>query len=454
MEKIAIHIKNYKNIKNQTFCFNPKFNCYFDEGENKFNFKEKENYINIFPKNINITAIVGKNGTGKSSILKAFLESLEGKDENLNIIYEKEKYISDFMTIYWDYSITDESFINIYPTKNNNMHGTNGRIVFIPSKVDDNFKSKIDIIEDIQNLAKSILSLDNIEEITSEFFKIQKVIIATRTEINNLKPIDLQYFQDYYDHKEKFFCYEVDIKNKNEINELITKDIAFIDFISEDNKKLLDLSFGEIQLLKILYNIQNIITKETECNNNILFLLDEIELGLHPQWQKMIINLLSKMTTKNDKKVYFVLTSHSPFILSDIPKENVIFLDKYKENEDKNQKVGNCKNATKDIDMKTFGANIHTLLSNGFFMSDGLMGEFARNKITEILNFLNDKEELKTIKKDQIKPIIESIGEDFLRNKLLNLYRNKFIKDEKEKEKQILKNKINELQKQYDELNK
>ena len=153
-----------------------------------------------------------------------------------------------------------------------------------------------------------------------------------------------------------------------------------------------------------------------------------------------------------NKKIHIIFSSHSPFILSDIPKENVIFLEKYKKDEDRNQKEGNCKNATKDIELKTFGANIHTLLSNGFFMSDGLMGEFAKSKINEILNFLNDKEELKTIQKEQIKPIIESIGEDFLRNKLLNLYYKKFITDKREIEKLILKNKIDELQKLHDEL--
>lgn len=117
-----------------------------------------------------------------------------------------------------------------------------------------------------------------------------------------------------------------------------------------------------------------------------------------------------------------------------------------------NLKNGNCINVSKHIELKTFGANIHTLLSNGFFMSDGLMGEFAKKKIKEILNFLNDKEELKTIKKEQIKPIIESIGEDFLRNKLLSLYHKKLTENEKETEKGILKNKIEELQRQLKEL--
>ncbi len=171
-----------------------------------------------------------------------------------------------------------------------------------------------------------------------------------------------------------------------------------------------------------------------------------------------MIEFFSKNFTQ---KLNFIFSSHSPFILSDIPKENVIFLYKYKENDDEVkkdiQKLGNCKNVNKNIKLKTFGTNIHTLLSDGFFMSDGLMGKFAKSKIIEILEYLNDTKnevELKTIHQEQIKPIIESVGEDFLRKKLLNLYRNKFIKDEKEKEKLILKNKIDELQKQHDELNK
>ncbi|WP_419672988.1 ATP-binding cassette domain-containing protein [Aliarcobacter butzleri] len=31
---------------------------------------EDKDYVSIFPKNINVTAIVGENGSGKSSILK------------------------------------------------------------------------------------------------------------------------------------------------------------------------------------------------------------------------------------------------------------------------------------------------------------------------------------------------------------------------------------------------
>ena len=86
---------------------------------------------------------------------------------------------------------------------------------------------------------------------------------------------------------------------------------------------------------------------------------------MHPNWQKKLINnldIILKSFKKKNTYTNIIITSHSPFILSDIPKENVIFL--------KNGKMENP-------DIKTFGANIHTLLANGFFMCDGLMGEFA-----------------------------------------------------------------------------
>ena len=189
-----------------------------------------------------------------------------------------------------------------------------------------------------------------------------------------------------------------------------------------------------------------------EEKNNIL-LFDEIELYLHPNWQKRVLKIILDFIHKNKlkKNLHIIVASHSPFILSDIPKENVIFLNKFDKEETKNKypkldakdlKDGNCINVSKHIELKTFGANIHTLLSNGFFMSDGLMGEFAKSKITEILDFLNNKEKLKTIQKEQIKPIIESIGEEFLREKLLKMYNEKYNIKSKDDEIEELKAEI------------
>ena len=120
----------------------------------------------------------------------------------------------------------------------------------------------------------------------------------------------------------------------------------------------------------------------------INILLDEIDLGLHPQWQKKFLNLILNIFKNYSIKLNIILTSHSTFILSDLPKENIIFLEKGKQVypfEDGKQ---------------TFGANIHTLLSHGFFMKEGLMGEFAKEKIQSIINYY---EEIKELTKEENK---------------------------------------------------
>lgn len=39
--------------------------------------------------------------------------------------------------------------------------------------------------------------------------------------------------------------------------------------------------------------------------------------------------------------------------------------------------------------MKTFGANIHHILKNSFFLKDGTMGQFAQKEINKIIQEIN-----------------------------------------------------------------
>lgn len=298
-------------------------------------------------------------------------------------------------------------------------------------------------------------TIRNISLLYDEFDKIFNII--DHKEIEPLKEF-LDYFinakeflekcEEIFLHKTYNFSYPIEKIPTNFIN-------LYKEFTKYENKFLIFsfeslLSSGQQFFLENFIRTYNFLKGNNnyyKSTNNILFCIDEGETSFHPNWQKEYIYNLIKFLSENfkEKEIHIIITSHSPFILSDIPKENVIFLDKYKKNEDKNQKEGNCKNVTKDIKLKTFGANIHTLLSDGFFMSDGLMGEFAKSKITEILDFLNDIEELKTIQEKQIKPIIESIGEDFLREKLLKMYNKKYTIKSKDDEIEELKAEIERL---------
>ena len=75
MELVYLWVEEYKNIQKQGFNFSPRFNCNYDEDSNELTIDENDDYIeNFFGENINVTAIVGKNGSGKSSFLDLILE--------------------------------------------------------------------------------------------------------------------------------------------------------------------------------------------------------------------------------------------------------------------------------------------------------------------------------------------------------------------------------------------
>ena len=121
--------------------------------------------------------------------------------------------------------------------------------------------------------------------------------------------------------------------------------------------------------------------------NNFNIILDEIELYYHPELQRTFISDLLdylKNIDYNNLEVLpnlnIIFITHSPFILSDIPAKNILFL---KSNENKSTAVLENK--------KSFGANIHELLGDNFFLSDDdiYIGEFAKTKISETIDWLN-----------------------------------------------------------------
>ena len=166
-----------------------------------------------------------------------------------------------------------------------------------------------------------------------------------------------------------------------------------IEFFNENNISFYSLSYGQKFLVKFIYSLLNQLLNLTSHKEykNIILILDEVEQGLHPNWQKkylsILINILNTDIEGFDYKYNIICATHSPFILSDLPKENIIFLKEGQEVKPFKEKE------------QTFGANIHTLLAHGFFMEDGLIGSFAKTKIDDIKK-LYDK--YKNIKENDV----------------------------------------------------
>lgn len=71
MELVYLWVEEYKNIHKQGFNFSPQFNCEYNNETKQLSINENDDYIeNFFGENINVTAIAGKNGGGKSSVLE------------------------------------------------------------------------------------------------------------------------------------------------------------------------------------------------------------------------------------------------------------------------------------------------------------------------------------------------------------------------------------------------
>lgn len=193
------------------------------------------------------------------------------------------------------------------------------------------------------------------------------------------------------------------------------------------------LSSGEQQhihsIQTILYHINNInsVFKQPKNKdsfkrieyNAINIILDEIELYYHPDFQRRFIkDLLAGVRNlkigynKGVNSINILLATHSPFILSDIPFSNILRL---KEGKPYNEKM-----------TQTFGANIHDLLANDFFLDKGFMGEFAKEKIESVIKYLSKNENDFNWNDEKTFHFITSIiGEPLLREALLELYKTK-----------------------------
>lgn len=143
------------------------------------------------------------------------------------------------------------------------------------------------------------------------------------------------------------------------------------------------MSSGEKQMLQsasyLLYHIKNIENIRMDSYRNpyhhINIVMDEAELYFHPEYQrKLIANMIDMIAAchinaTKIRSVNLMIATHSPFVLSDIPKSRILYLQNGERTEREQQ---------------TFAANFHELLYNQFFI-EYTMGEVGKKAIQEII---------------------------------------------------------------------
>ena len=138
------------------------------------------------------------------------------------------------------------------------------------------------------------------------------------------------------------------------------------------------LSAGEMSFLTLFSRLHDYFSwldrevGENEWERNQILFLDESETTLHPQLQRQLVSYIIEFFEcfVPHVKVHVIFATHSPILLSDIPKGNCCFL-----GED---------NMVDGL-VNTFGANIFDLYRMPFNMTTGTVGAFAEAKVNSAL---------------------------------------------------------------------
>lgn len=153
---------------------------------------------------------------------------------------------------------------------------------------------------------------------------------------------------------------------------------------------------------------------------NVIF--DEIELYFHPDLQRrflfLIVEALKSIHIEYIEGINILLVTHSPFVLSDLPKSNVLALSRTNE----------------DVVGETFCANIQEMLGQNFFMEYS-MGKIAQKQVEEIFctyNHIAGNEHVEISEEDwkRFSYVTSIVGDEYLHSslsrvmKILESYRN------------------------------
>lgn len=303
-----------------------------------------------------------------------------------------------------------------YITSFSSMANGNNKILEKYSFESDNPGGFItEAIDIFKSLPFSIeLNIDNIKDMLSNFIRLINDIIY-----QNDKPSKLIYGKLYIPLTNKFEKAVDKLINiyAESMQNLITGEYVRFGFEPK-------FSSGEQSLITLFSRLYSAIALKEHKHDEIferdglILLLDEGDTAYHPEWHKnymfaviSYINLLQEKYLRNINDLQIIFTTNSPMILSDVLKDDVIYLEDMKLSSGHNY---------------AFGSNLLDLYADPFFINTGLIGRFAQEKINKVLDYgNNDYMLINANQKNEYQFIIDNIGDKNIRLYLQNLYNSK-----------------------------
>lgn len=242
-------------------------------------------------------------------------------------------------------------------------------------------------------------------------------------------------------------CLKYNYNNKNQIGSFSLR------YISVNN---LFLASGERAYLNIMSWL-NYVSIYNEISNkgayffkkNIHIFIDEIDALCHPEWQRDIIGVVIAEIKKQylDYNIQLIISTHSPLCLSNIPKENIIFLKRDAE-----------MNIIQDYSDKyqTFARNIYDILNDSYYLEGKTVGRIAIEYINKLMQEIDDIDVSSPgFDSNNIKQKIDYIGDSLIKWKLAQRLNNRInAKKSIESELVELKRKQSDIEKRIAVLEK
>lgn len=287
-----------------------------------------------------------------------------------------------------------------------------------------NLFSKVDTTTStaLENLVKAI-NADK-SHITIKVRQMKHFLEAPKN--NAFKKVDLMIGSICIDSYITCVRGKSDSKDINDIQEFLPPSFFTCEIelkrIKDENIEIIPLarlSSGERQYLytfsTFIYHTLNLLSINSDkrvrfCRVNLV--MDEVEICFHPEYQRRFISemigYIERLDLNKNMSFNILIATHSPFILSDILKGNILYLDD-----------GKNTNITDEF-KNPFCANICDLLYQSFFLKEGFIGEYSRQKLRSIFLLLNKPKSLSTkeIKEkkieEQLRFYIEEVGDPFI----------------------------------------
>lgn len=187
------------------------------------------------------------------------------------------------------------------------------------------------------------------------------------------------------------------------------------------------LSSGELGFLTLFSRFYELVdttafSTQQLSKNKLLILIDEGDLYFHPKWQVLFMNYINEIFSIIfvNKEIQLLITTHSPFIASDLPKDNLLFLRKGTKDDILPFSNGSAEGKTlgQAGPQFTFGSNVHELLSDSFFLQGAHIGQLAKKTIYDLVDFFETGSGARSYTKEEAVNIISQIGEPWVRSRL------------------------------------